>query len=58
MVRRAQSILQRDLEIAEHDAIVLLQRESRERRKSMKEIAEAVLIADKITSRRNSRLPM
>jgi uroporphyrinogen-III synthase len=58
MVRAAQSILQRDLQIAEDDAFVLLQRESRERRKSMKEIAEAVLIAEKITSRRNSPLPM
>jgi uroporphyrinogen-III synthase len=58
MVRRAQSILQRDLQIAEDDAFVLLQRESRERRKSMKEIAEAVVIADTIMFRRDSRLPM
>ena len=58
MVRTAQSILQRDLQIAEDDAFALLQRESRERRKSMKEIAEAVLISEKITSRRNSPLPM
>ncbi|HEY4709554.1 MAG TPA: GAF and ANTAR domain-containing protein [Candidatus Acidoferrales bacterium] len=58
MVRTAQSILQRDLQIAEDDAFALLQRESRERRKSMKEIAEAVIISEKITSRRNSSLPM
>jgi signal transduction protein with GAF and PtsI domain len=58
MVKMAQAILQRNLQMAEDDAFLVLQRESRERRKSMKEIAEAVLIADKITSRRNSLLSM
>lgn len=53
MVKAAQKILQRDLRIAEEDAFLVLQRESRERRKSMKEIAEAVLMADEIVSRRN-----
>jgi uroporphyrinogen-III synthase len=58
MVKMAQTILQRDLQIVEDDAFVLLQRESRERRKSMKEIAEAVLIADTIMSRRKFLLSM
>ncbi len=53
LVKSAQEILQRDLGIAEEDASLVLQRESRERRKSMKEIAEAILIADEIASRRN-----
>jgi signal transduction protein with GAF and PtsI domain len=57
LVKAAQEILQRDLRIAEEDAFLVLQRESRERRKSMKEIAEAVLIADEIVSRRNPRRP-
>jgi signal transduction protein with GAF and PtsI domain len=53
LVKSAQGILQRDLRIAEEDAFLVLQRESRERRKSMKEIAEAILIADEIAARRN-----
>ncbi|MGA8766409.1 MAG: GAF and ANTAR domain-containing protein [Candidatus Acidiferrales bacterium] len=53
LVKSAQEILQRDLRIAEEDAFLVLQRESRERRKSMKEIAEAILIADEIAARRN-----
>jgi len=57
LVKMAQEILQRDLRIAEGDAFLLLQRESRERRKSMKEIAEAVLVANEIVSRRNPSRP-
>lgn len=53
LVKTAQGILQRDFKIAEEEAFLVLQRESRERRKSMKEIAEAILIADEIASRRN-----
>jgi signal transduction protein with GAF and PtsI domain len=57
LVKAAQEILRRDLQITEEDAFLVLQRESRERGKSMKEIAEAVQIADEIASRRNpSRL--
>jgi signal transduction protein with GAF and PtsI domain len=57
LVKTAQEILQRDLRIAEEDAFLVLRRESRERRKSMKEIAEAILIADEIVSRRNPQRP-
>ncbi|MDR3721445.1 MAG: GAF and ANTAR domain-containing protein [Candidatus Acidoferrales bacterium] len=53
LVKSAQEILQRDLRIPEEEAFLVLQRESRERRKSMKEIAEAILIADEIAARRN-----
>jgi uroporphyrinogen-III synthase len=57
LVKTAQEILQRDLRIAEEEAFLVLQRESRDRRKSMKEIAEAILIADEIVSRRNPPRP-
>jgi uroporphyrinogen-III synthase len=57
LVKLAQEILQRDLRIAEEDAFLVLQRESRERRKSMKEIAEAILIADEIAPKRSSLRP-
>jgi signal transduction protein with GAF and PtsI domain len=58
LVKAAQEILQRDLRIAEEDAFLVLQRESRERRKSMKEIAEAILISDEIAFRRNPSRPI
>jgi uroporphyrinogen-III synthase len=57
LVNAEQEILQRDLRIAAEDAFLLLQRESRERRKSMKEIAEAILLANEIASRRNPSRP-
>ena len=45
-VDRAKGILQRDLSLSESDAYRLMQRESRQRRKSMREIAEAILLSD------------
>ena len=48
LVERAKGILQRDLGISEEDAYRLLQRQSRQMRKSMKEVAEAVVISDEL----------
>jgi uroporphyrinogen-III synthase len=45
-VDRAKGILQRDLTITEEDAYRMMQRESRQRRKSMREIAEAILLSE------------
>jgi GAF domain-containing protein len=45
IVERAKGILQKDLQIAEGEAYCLLRRESRQRRKPMKEIARAVVLA-------------
>ena len=45
-VDRAKSVLQRDLSLSEEDAYQLMQKESRQRRKSMREIAEAILLAE------------
>jgi uroporphyrinogen-III synthase len=39
-------VLQRDLGLTENDAYRMMQRESRQRRKSMREIAEALLLGD------------
>lgn len=47
-VGKAKGILQRDLAINESEAYRLMQRESRQRRKSMREIAEAVLLSDEL----------
>ena len=42
---RAKGILQRDLGITEEEAYLTIQRQSRQRRRSKKEIAEAILLA-------------
>ncbi len=46
IVERAKGILQRDLQLSEEDAYLTLQRESRQRRKSMKEVAEAIILSE------------
>jgi hypothetical protein len=46
LVERGKGILQRDLGLSEQEAYLRLQRQSRERRKSMKEIAQAVVLGD------------
>jgi len=44
LIERAKGILQRELEISEEDAYRTMQRESQERRKSMKEISESIIL--------------
>jgi uroporphyrinogen-III synthase len=51
-VDRAKGILQRDLNISENDAYLMMQRESRQRRKSMREIADAILLSDDLKNPR------
>ncbi|QNI32068.1 uroporphyrinogen-III synthase [Alloacidobacterium dinghuense] len=53
-VDRAKGILQRDLAIDESEAYRMMQRESRQRRKSMREIAEAVLLSDELKTVRGT----
>ncbi len=48
LVDRAKGILQRDLNITEEEAYLTIQRQSRQRRKSKKEIAEAIVIGDEL----------
>lgn len=47
-IERAKGILQREFSISEDEAYRTMQRESRQRRKSMKEIAEAIILSDDI----------
>lgn len=47
-IDRAKGLLQRDLGLSESDAYRRMQRESRQRRKTMREIAEAILLSDDI----------
>jgi uroporphyrinogen-III synthase len=48
IVDRAKGILQRDLGITEEEAYLTIQRHSRQRRKSKKEIAEAIVLGDEL----------
>lgn len=48
VLERAKGILQRDLGLTEEQAYLALQRQSRQRRLSMKEVAEAVVLSDEI----------
>jgi FixJ family two-component response regulator len=46
LMDRAKGILQRELEISEEEAYRTIQRESQKRRKSMKDIAESIILND------------
>jgi uroporphyrinogen-III synthase len=48
IVERAKGILQRDLGLSEEQAYLMLQRQSRQKRKAMKEIAEAIVLSDEV----------
>jgi uroporphyrinogen-III synthase len=48
LVERAKGILQRDLGLSEEQAYLTLQRQSRQKRKPMREIAEAVMLSDDV----------
>ncbi len=52
LVERAKGILQRDLGFNEEQAYLALQRQSRQKRISMKEVAEAIVLSDEV--KRNS----
>lgn len=53
-VERAKGILQRDMKVGEEEAYRMMQRESRQRRKSMLEIAEAILLGEEIRKGQSS----
>jgi uroporphyrinogen-III synthase len=51
---RAKGILQRDLAITEEEAYLTIQRQSRQRRKTKKEIAEAIVLGDELRRGKDS----
>jgi len=55
LVERAKGILQRDLGLDEEQAYLTLQKQSRQKRKPMREIAEAIILSDEV--RANPRQP-
>src|ERR1700732_4842173 len=54
LVERAKGIVQRDLGLSEEQAYLALQRQSRQKRRPMKEIAEAIILSDDV--RGNSQI--
>ncbi len=48
LVDKAKGVLQRDLKVSEEEAYRSMQRESRQRRRSMREIAEAILLGESL----------
>lgn len=50
LVERAKGILQRDLGLTEEQAYLSIQRQSRQKRKTMKEIAEAIVLSEEVKS--------
>jgi uroporphyrinogen-III synthase len=57
VVERAKGILQRDLGLSEEQAYLTLQRQSRQKRKAMKEIAEAIVLSDEVRGNSPSQKP-
>lgn len=54
VVERAKGILQRELQLSEEAAYLMLQKQSRQRRKSMKEVAEAIVLSDEVKRHQDS----
>src|SRR6202142_791139 len=48
LVERAKGILQRDLGLSEEQAYLALQQQSRQKRKAMREIAEAIILSEEV----------
>jgi signal transduction protein with GAF and PtsI domain len=50
LVERAKGILQRDLGLTEEQAYLSIQRQSRQKRRTMKEISEAIVLSEEVKS--------
>jgi signal transduction protein with GAF and PtsI domain len=57
VVERAKGILQRDLGLSEEQAYLTLQRQSRQKRKAMREIAEAIVLSEEVKGNSGSPRP-
>jgi uroporphyrinogen-III synthase len=55
LVERAKGLLQAALGVSEEEAYRVLQRQSRQKRKPMKEIAEAIILAEEVKDRSSER---
>ena len=55
VIERAKGILQREMGLNEEEAYLRLQRESRQRRRSMREVASALILSDEVTKEREQQ---
>jgi len=58
LVERAKGILQRELRVTEEEAYLTIQKQSRQRRKSMKEVAEAIRKGSAVAKKKLIRVPL
>ena len=56
IVERAKGILQRELSLDEEQAYLALQRQSRQTRKSMRQMAEAIVLSDEVAAQLANQL--
>jgi uroporphyrinogen-III synthase len=56
-IEQATRILQSELALSQPDAYLLLQKESRQRRKSMKDVAAAIILSDELRTKNPSSCP-
>jgi len=54
IIERAKGVIQRELGVTEEEAYTVIQKQARQRRKSMKEIGEAILLADEMKRTKTS----
>jgi uroporphyrinogen-III synthase len=57
IVERGKGILQRDLKLSEEEAYLMLQKQSRQRRMSMREVAEAIILNEEIRKAQSRTAP-
>jgi uroporphyrinogen-III synthase len=57
IIERGKGILQRDLKLSEEDAYLMLQKQSRQRRMSMREVAEAIILNEEIRKAQSKSAP-
>jgi signal transduction protein with GAF and PtsI domain len=57
IIERGKGILQRDLKLSEEEAYLMLQKQSRQRRMSMREVAEAIILNDEIRKAQSKSVP-
>jgi len=56
LLERAKGILQRDLGMSEEQAYLAIQRQSRQKSRPMKEIAEAIVLSDDVRGNSQTQL--
>jgi uroporphyrinogen-III synthase len=57
IIERGKGILQRDLRLTEEEAYLMLQKQSRQRRMSMREVAEAIILNEEIRRAQGKAAP-